>query len=1132
MKVAKQAVAFYCVRTGKPWYEFFDKLDLAMNTSYSEADDEIWTIKKALEVVLKDMSLMELKANKDEVKSEFDNEGRKNAGEFFTPLIWCAEARKYFDKYIPNWHDYTVWDASCYSMDTEILVRRRGNNFLNMKIIKSTIQYTIGWVYYDSLRLTDEVWGYNPETGQTGWVRIVDKFSKMQDGIYTFKAGKVNCKVTGDHKMIAVVDGEKRVGITAKDLYNLLMTSEYKLLGEKAKCVQLLEVADGGKARPVEIKMKGTIHSTANERVWDLTMEKWHYFATRQGGGSPVFLSNCYDMDTEVFVKERGWVKPDELQPNDTVYTYNKELRQAEWSGFHNFFIKRYTGTMYNIKTRKLDLLVTPDHKMLYKSIHEGYDAFELDEMSNILERDIKGGYDIPISAELEYTDADAVSVGVLPYTDEKDLELFWEFVGFYIGDGHLYDKDMRVNFGFKKERKIEFLTSLMDSLDIKHTVLNTGNGTWQCNITDGIIVDFLYEFVGCDKQDKRIPWEKLEGRYYKSLLDGLLFADGTLDSRQLEFSTVSEALKNDVEYILTLLGYAYNTTFREKFDTRYMTTYSWWRINVYKYNTTVFKPKSVSAIEYDGFVWDLTTDNDNHNFLVRRNGHVAFSGNCGTGNLMLEADHDRSKLFLSSLQDTDIETIRNNPAFEGATAFQLNFLEGIDYDRYNTEFLDKLPHRLKEAIVNDEPIIFFDNPPYKSGVAKATDVGRHMCSIGYNKSAYDLFYQFCWRVMNFVEMFDLHNVYYCFFGPLTFFTGSSANVLFKDFQRHFEFIDGMCISAQDFSGTSQSIEWGIGCSLWKACGEDGIEGEPKKVLLEKKMFDMDGDIITGGRTLYTAPRERMDEWLQPKDVLYYNEAPLATSHLTFKGSDEGVLVAKYSGKIADGALGTMMLDSTLARGNTYTAILSLPTSIQFVNITKENFWRCVSSFAFRNVYQASWSETRKWLSAPDTSVEGYNTWLANALVIFLCELKSMQSGIRGIKWCGEKVDVSNRLFFVTEDEFRASCNDDLIIDDFDNHGFHNEFVLSMIEQSKELWTPEVKELFQWCKDVILNTYDIRKDRGYKGCLIASDAGLAQLRYGVFSQEANQHLFDLLNKARSSVNKDLSRFGFLCETEM
>lgn len=794
MKVAKQAVAFYCVSTGKPWYEFFDKLDLAMNTSWEDADNEIWVIKKALEVILRDMSIVELKANKDEIKSEFDNEGRKNAGEFFTPLVWCAEARKYFDKYIPNWREYTVWDASCYTMDTEILIRRRGSNFINIRKVKSTIQYTIGWVYYDALRMSDEVWGYDPETGKTGWVRIIDMFTKSADDFYTFKAGKVNCKVTGDHKMLAMVDGEKRIDITAEEVYNLLLTKEYKLAGKKVEKIQLFEVVDDS-TRLVELSAKNCKREKGIDRVWDLTMEKWHYFATRRKGGSPVFLSNC------------------------------------------------------------------------------------------------------------------------------------------------------------------------------------------------------------------------------------------------------------------------------------------------------------------------------------------------GTGNLMLEADHDRSKLFLSSLQETDIETIRNNPAYEGATVFQLDFLTGIDYDRYNTDFLDKLPERLKEVIINDEPLIFFMNPPYKSGVAKATDVGRHMCSIGYNKSAYDLFYQFCWRVMHFVEMFDLHNVYYCFFGPLTFFTGSSANVLFRDFQKHFKFIDGMCISAQDFSGTSQSIEWGIGCSLWQAQGADVMDREPEKVLLEKKMFDMNGNIKTGGRTLYTAPRERMDEWLQPKDVIYYNEAPLATSHLTFKGSDEGVLVAKYSGKIAQNALGTMMLDSTLARGNTYTAILSLPTSIQFVNITQENFWRCVSSFAFRNVYQASWSETRKWLSAPDTSVEGYDTWLANALVIFLCELKSMQSGIRGIQWCGEVVDVSNRLFFLTEDEFKSACNDSVIIEDFEKHGFHNEFVLSMIEKSKELWTPEIKDLFNWCKDVILNTYDIRKDKGYKGSLEACDAGLAQIRYGIFSQETNNYLFDLLNKARSSVNKDLSRFGFLCETE-
>ncbi len=293
----------------------------------------------------------------------------------------------------------------------------------------------------------------------------------------------------------------------------------------------------------------------------------------------------------------------------------------------------------------------------------------------------------------------------------------------------------------------------------------------------------------------------------------------------------------------------------------------------------------------------------------------------------------------------------------------------------------------------------------------------------------------------------------------------------------------------------------------------------------------MDGNIILGERSLYTAPREKMDVWLQPKDVLYYQEAPLATSHLTFKGSDEGVLEAKYSGKIAENAFGTMMLDSSLARGNTYSAILSLPTSLQFVNITEENFWRCVSSYAFRNTYKADWSETRKWLSAPDTSVEGYDTWLANALVLFLFELKSMQSSIRGIDWFHETIDVANKLFPITEAEFKDACHDEVILKDFEKYGFHNDFILKKVEESKELWLPEIKDLYDWCKNMILSTYDIRAKHDYKGCLQACDAGLAQLRYGIFSTEANTALFDYLAKARSAVNKDLNKFGFLCETE-
>lgn len=794
MKIAKQAVSFYCIRTGKEWYEFFNNLDRAVATPYEEADDEIWTIKKALEIVLKTMTLQELKANKDEVKSEFDIEGRKNAGEFFTPLVWCREARKYFDKYITNWSEYKVWDMSCYSMRTKILIKRTGIKTSISEIVKSTAMYTIGWVSYDELRDTDKVWGYCKETGQFDWVGFKNRFTKRADVLYHFSTSKCKvAEVTADHKIVAYLDG-KMTELSAKELYEILITKEYKLAGAKVDKVEILEPTKSG-AKRVELDCKHCNTEKYNSMVWDLTMDKWHYFVTRTHGGSPVILSNC------------------------------------------------------------------------------------------------------------------------------------------------------------------------------------------------------------------------------------------------------------------------------------------------------------------------------------------------GTGNLMLESEHPREKIYLSTLQDTDVETVSNMKEYEGANVFQLDFLSELDYDSVNTEFLNKLPEGLQSAIRNNEKLIFFANPPYKSGMAKATEVGRYMSSIGLSQPAYDLFYQFCWRIMHFVEMFDLTNAYFCVFGSPTFFTGSKASVLFKEYTNYFKFIDGMCISAQDFSGTSTSIEWGIACTLWKAKGAYSTEEPDTGVLLQKKMLDMDGNVIEGERSLYTAPREKMDIWLQPKDVLYYREAPLATSHLTLKGSDEGVLVSKYSGKIADNAFGTMMLDSSLARGNTYSAILSLPTTLQFVNITEENFWRCVSSYAFRNTYKADWSETRKWLSAPDTSVEGYETWLANALVIFLFELKSMQSSMRDVNWFSDNIDIQNKLFPITEEEFKASCHDEVILQDFETHGFDNAFILQKIDEVKELWKPEVKELFDWCKEMILYTYDVRQKYNYKGCLQACDAGLAQLRYGLFNNDMNTALFDKLSKARNAVNKDLNKFGFLCETE-
>lgn len=507
------------------------------------------------------------------------------------------------------------------------------------------------------------------------------------------------------------------------------------------------------------------------------------------------------------------------------------------------------------------------------------------------------------------------------------------------------------------------------------------------------------------------------------------------------------------------------------------------------------------------------------------------WDGSCGSGNLMRTAGHPADKLFLSSLQEDDITLIRNTPEYAGATAFQCDFLADLDYDTVNTEFLDKLPQRLKEIIVNDEPLLIYMNPPYKSGSAKSTDVGRYMIDIGLGKAAYDIFYQFCWRVMHFVEMFELKNCYYAFFGPLTFFTGSGANVLLTEFEKCFEFIDGMCISAQEFSDTSESILWGIGCSLWKSRGGYIADAPHKDILLDKKYKLPDGSVGCSGKVLYAPPREKLSDWVQPKDAMFLEPAPLMTSHLTFKGSDVEVRKAPNTGRLASNALGTLMVGNTLTRSADQSAVLSMPSTIQFCSITEENFWRCVSSYTFRRVVDAGWAIAKKEISAPDTTVEGYDVWLRNALVMFLFEWKSMMSSIRNVEWGGGTYNIRNKLFYCSEEEVRANCTDDKILADLDENPPENEFMLKMIEESRPYWVEPVAALFDFCKQYTLFSYNKRAGVNYKGCTDAWDAGFQQIRAGVWNDTLQEQLSERVAAARDWLRKDIDKFGFVTEVE-
>lgn len=526
--------------------------------------------------------------------------------------------------------------------------------------------------------------------------------------------------------------------------------------------------------------------------------------------------------------------------------------------------------------------------------------------------------------------------------------------------------------------------------------------------------------------------------------------------------------------------------------------------------------------------VWDITLDK-NHVFLVHKkgSGYPIFCGNCGMGNLMRTSGHPTDKLFLSTLREQDAKAVEQT--FEGATVFALDFLSKIDYDESNMEFFNQLPKKLQNVFINNEPLIFYMNPPYKVGKVADTDVARYMTSIGLNRACYDIYYQFLWRVMNLVERFKMTNCYFSCFGPQVFFTGSQSRPLLIEFEHVFEYIDGMCISAQEFSDTSKSILWGVCCSFWKSRGSYVKDIEVKHKIFSRMILNKDGVPTEDGQVLMSPPRVQLSDWMKPNDVIGYKTAPVMTSHSNFKGTDKKI--ALFGAKQSENSMGVTMREDTLNHIKEHCGMLSVPTTIPYWDITEENFWRAVAGYAFRVCYDTDWSTARMRASAPDTTSEGYDEWLHNALVLFLFGRKSHFSSWRGIPFKGEPVDIFNYFFAFSQEEIKEACKDVVILEDIDSHKPHNTFILEKIDEAKGDWCAEAKEVFDWCKKVTFDSLNNRDEVDYRNGLNCWDASFLQVRNELWNDTLEDELSKRLLALQKVLAEPLERFGFVNLTE-
>jgi thymidylate synthase (FAD) len=261
----------------------------------------------------------------------------------------------------------------------------------------------------------------------------------------------------------------------------------------------------------------------------------------------------CYDDATDVLTLE-GW-KPWPQVTGLELFATRSPLGALEYQPALRLVRKEHRGHMIGFKGLSIDLLVTPDHRVLAEqtTTRSGREnpQFRLRPAHSVLWR-----------AHRHTTVAQwgGATPGAFSLDEHKVPSLpFMRLLGLFIGDGHL-DLSNHIVFHLRKDREIRFL---------RQATADTGLdlGTWGrsgSRFKVPIGPEMRELFAACyENREKVIPRRLLDlgPGLLEALLQGLLESDGTRQVRghgradRLVYSTTSRRLADQVQELALKIG-------------------------------------------------------------------------------------------------------------------------------------------------------------------------------------------------------------------------------------------------------------------------------------------------------------------------------------------------------------------------------------------------------------------------------------------------------------------------------------------------------------------------------------------------------------------------------------------------
>ncbi|HUR52933.1 MAG TPA: hypothetical protein VMZ71_02295 [Gemmataceae bacterium] len=344
-----------------------------------------------------------------------------------------------------------------------------------------------------------------------------------------------------------------------------------------------------------------------------------------------VHLMACFDQDTEVLTRD-GWFRFRDLRRDAQIATVNLDSDEIEYQAATDYIARPHNGDMIRIEGRRLDVMVTPDHRMvvyprkssnpvvkLASDLHRG----DRIKMSGRWIGNGRHTYDLP---ETRQSSGHAISAGD-----------FAELLGWYTAEGCRDQKVTMPGRGFYA------LISQYKAEGVRRISALTQRLPWNFRRTEqGFVVSSQQLWVllgecGDYAENKRVPqWVKdSPPDVIERFIDGAVGGDGWSQHGTRYYKTISRRLADDMQELFLKIGRSASIGTRpagewciEGRSGKSQASY----VVIENLTPTAglrnadHEP-NFSRLHYDGMVYCVTVPNGT--LIVRRNDKVIVAGNC-----------------------------------------------------------------------------------------------------------------------------------------------------------------------------------------------------------------------------------------------------------------------------------------------------------------------------------------------------------------------------------------------------------------------------------------------------------------------------------------------------------------------